>query len=109
MRAGRDDRRERRRLGPAPAHRRLEVERDVALGAAHQPALEDLLERRVRERGGGADGVELGRVLDQAQRLDRPAGGDELDVLAHERAQPAVLADRELGVVEAEPQRPLGG
>ena len=53
--------------------------------------------------------VELGRVLDQAQRLDRPAGGDELDVLAHERAQPAVLADRELGVVEAEPQRPVGG
>ena len=68
--AGGDDRRERRGLGAGLAHRDLEVERDVALGAADQAAAQDLGQRGVGELRRGADLVELAGVLDRAQLLD---------------------------------------
>jgi hypothetical protein len=99
VRAGGDDGRERHPLGAAPAHRDLEVERDVALRASDEAAVDDLGERRVGQPGGGPDRVELGGVLQRAQVLDEPAGGDEVDAEAGELR---VLADRDLGVVEAD-------
>ena len=109
VRAGGDDRRERGRLGAHAAHRELEVERDVALRAARQAALEDLVERLVGEPGGGADAVELAGVLDHAQLLDEPGGGDELDALSREPGELGVVLDAQVGVVEAEPQIALVG
>ena len=106
---GGDDRRERDALGAAPAHRDLEVERDVALGAADDAGADDLLEGLVGELRGGADELDLGLVLDRAQGLDDAAGGDELDVaLGDELGELRVLADGQVAVVEAELQRPGG-
>ena len=95
--AGGDDRRERRGLGAEAAHRELEVERDVALGAPGEAAAEHLLERVVGQLRGGADRVELGGVLDRAQLLDDAAGGGELDAVGDELGEPRVLLDATCG------------
>ena len=84
-----DDRRERRRLGAHAAHRELEVERDLALGAPREPAPEHRLERGVGEPRGGADARDLLRVLDRPQLLDEAARGDELDAPGRELARAA--------------------
>ncbi len=100
VRAGRDDRRERHRLGAHPAHRHLEVERHVALGAPREAPFEDLLERRVGQLRGGAQTLDLPGVLDGAQLLDPAAGGDELDALGQRGGELRVLLDAEVLVVE---------
>ena len=103
MLAGGDDRRKRDGLRTAAAHRDLEVERDVALRAPDDAGADDLLEGLVGEARGGADLVDLVAVLDGPQRLDDPAGGDELDVaLGDELRELLVLLDRQVRVVEAE-------
>ena len=109
MLAGGDDRCERDALRAAPAHRHLEVERDLALRAPDEAADEHLLERVVGELRGGAERVDLGRVLDRAQALDERAGRDELDPLGRELREPRVLLDGEVRVVEAQAQRAVAG
>ena len=61
--AGRDDRGEARRFGAEPAHAQLQGDRDVALGAPHQPVFEDGAQRLVGE---------LARGADRARSLPRP-------------------------------------
>src|SRR6185503_4862160 len=107
--AGGDDRRKGDRLGAHAAHRELDVEGDVALGPAREPAGQHLGERLVGELRGGADAVELLGVLDDAQALDRAAGADELDAVAREPPELGVVAHAQVRVVEAEAHLALVG
>ena len=99
----RDDRRERRRLGTHAAHRELEIDGDVALGAPRQSPLEHLFEGPVGELRRRANAVELLGFLDRAQLLDHAAGSYELNLVTDQLGQARMLLDRHLGVVEPQP------
>src|SRR5205823_12829609 len=82
VRTDRDDRGEAWRGRPAMPHLILQRERDRALGAPDQPALERGAERLVGQGGGAADPPQLLRILDAPQVLDGAARGDQLDAVA---------------------------
>ncbi len=105
MRPARDDRGERRVLGPALAHLALHVERHLALGAPHEAAGLDVLVHVVGEVGGLPDRLQLARLLHRAQVLHQAARGDQLDLVAHQLLQALVLADGEVLVLEADAAR----
>ncbi len=103
VRARGHDRGEARRLRSELAHRRLEHERDVALGAPHEAAFQHPFERGVGELAGRCDQRDLGLFLDQAKPLDQPGARDERPAFAERGAERAVRADRQLLLVEPEP------
>jgi len=103
-----DDRAEARRFGSAPAHRRLELEGDLALGATHEPALEHLPERLVGELAGGRDPFDLPRLLDHAQPVEQAVRVDQLPALGEQLEQPFVALDGDLRGIEAEPPHLAG-
>ena len=90
VRAGGDDRRERRILGAELAHPLLGGERDVALGPAGEPTLLDPCVDLVGQRRGGGDRLDLGLVLDPAEVGEEVLVRDELDALADRLEQLAV-------------------
>jgi hypothetical protein len=104
---GRDDRREARPVGAAPAHLVLQLERHLALDPPREPALAQPPVDLVGQRRGGADALDLLRLLDGALGLHEPAGAHELDPLGHDRPQPRVGLDGDVVVLEAEPQPAL--
>ena len=65
--AGGDDRRERLALGAAVAVLLEQAPGDVAFAAADEALADDDRQREVDDRRGGADGLDLGRLLDDAQ------------------------------------------
>jgi hypothetical protein len=99
---GGDDRRERRTRRPAAAHRELDRDREVALRAPDDALGEHLGQRRVGQLRGGADLLDLARVLDEPQLLGDAARGDELDAVAGQLGEPRVLLDRQVVVLEAQ-------
>ncbi len=96
----RDDRVE-RRLGPARAHRALEVALDLPLRPATEPLVHELLQDVRREVGRGADGAELAVVLHLAEPLDELARGDELDLVVESIPQTAVAANGQVVILES--------
>ncbi len=91
----------------APISFALHLERhcDLALGAPDEAVLGDQpFIQVVRERGRAADQLDLLVVLDGPQLLDEPAGRHQLGGIADEVREPPVRADRQVRVVEADPQ-----
>ncbi len=101
------DRIEARAARAAAAHLLLQRERHLALGPADQAALAHPVVDLVGEHRGGADLLHLAGLLERALGLHRAAGGDELDALGQQLAQPLVLAHAQVLVLEAEPHRAL--
>jgi hypothetical protein len=102
-----DDRVEGDGLAPHAPHGHVQVQRDVPLGPPGQPAAEHVLQRPVGQRRRRAQLVQLVGVLARPQLLDGAAGRHELDLLADHPRQAGVLADAEMGIVEAQPERLL--
>ena len=103
-----DDRRKARRLRAESAHAQLELDRDLALGAAREAVFENGAQRLVGELARGADACDLSGVLDLAQPLDGAGARDELPALAEQLGELPVLLDRQAGLVEAEPAAGVG-
>ena len=101
------DRREAGVAGAAAAHLLLERARHLALGAPDDAALAHPVVDVVRERRGGADRLDLLRLLERPLGLDRAARGHELDAVGEQLAQALVLAHAHVLVLEAEPHAAL--
>ena len=86
VRAGGHDRVEAHAARAPLAHRELEPQREVALGRPVAQRGQQLAERVVGDRAGGADPVDLARLLHHPQAVDHPLGGDELGLAGTSRA-----------------------
>ena len=97
----------RRASAPRRRMRELEVERDVALGAPHQAAPEDLASAPASASCAAARIASISPAsLTARSSSTRPPGGDELDAVgAAARAGARARLTDMLRVVEAEPQR----
>ncbi len=76
--AGRDDGREGEALGAVLAGVLLDLPGDLLLGPAGLDRAGDVLEGGVAQGDGGLQGLDLVRLLDDAQRLDEVVGGHEV-------------------------------
>ena len=84
MGAGSDDRVKTGLLCSEHAHLLLELERDPALGAPHEPAFEQSHERCIGELRGAAHQLDLAGILDHPQTLD-DLDADQLDSVGKQR------------------------
>ena len=96
MRAARSARpprrsREARPLGAEATHAQLELDRHIALAAAHDTLLQDLAQRLVGQLRGGADARQLGVVLDLAQVAHQATARHQLPTFRQQLAQASVL------------------
>ena len=101
-----DDRGKAHIFGPERSDSLLELERDVTLGAPHEPALEHPPQRVVGDRRGAPHRVDLGRLLDRAQPFDQPAHPDQRNPFGQQLAQSPVRPDGHVRFLEPQPDRP---
>ncbi len=104
--AGGDDRVEARSLRSQLAHRRLQREDRLALGAPDESLRQQPLERFVGDRARRPDQLDLLRLLDRAQALDQAAAPDQLDPLGQQLRRRAWRSHRNMRVLEPEPHVP---
>ncbi len=91
---------------PEAAHRELERDRHLALGATDDALLQHLGERSVCQLSGGADARYLLGVLDLAQGAHQSSAAHQLPALGQHLAQAPVLLDGRDGLVEPQPSDP---
>ena len=98
--AERDDRVERRAVGPGLVPSLLEPPGELRLRAPDERLAGELVVHAVGDRSGASQRLELAGVLDGAERLDEPLGRDDVDATA---AQRLGAGEREVGRLDGDP------
>ena len=107
--AGGHDRRKGGTVGSGVLHGALDVERDLALGPARQPAGANVLVCAIGDLGGGSHGRHLVPILYRPQLFHETAGGHQLHPLPGLLGEPRVGANARVRVVEPAPPADAAG